>query len=209
MPRIVGLLQTHLMLQQLNNSYSFVNILKSVLHSVDDEYLSVRYYQNVPFPSSYSACGHGIMWRITSTSSMVNHVVVNVTRVCSEDHLVSKERTFFKVKHSMELGFLKTTRSCCHNEIYNLSIVSNSSGVRNLDASMMMAGNGGLQVSMRIAGNGGLHVSMVMAGMMMAGMMMAGMMMVSMMMAGNGGLQVSMVMAGKYEDPRSANFKTP
>ncbi|KRX56448.1 hypothetical protein T09_6595 [Trichinella sp. T9] len=33
------------MLQQLNNSYLFVNILKSVLHSVDDEYLSVRYYQ--------------------------------------------------------------------------------------------------------------------------------------------------------------------
>ncbi|KRY43496.1 hypothetical protein T01_12470 [Trichinella spiralis] len=25
-------------------------------------------------------------------------------------------RTFFKVKHSMELGFLKTTRSCCHYE---------------------------------------------------------------------------------------------
>ncbi|KRX24939.1 hypothetical protein T07_10448, partial [Trichinella nelsoni] len=26
-------------------------------------------------------------------------------------------RTFFKVKHSMELGFLKTARSCCHYEI--------------------------------------------------------------------------------------------
>ncbi|KRY31489.1 hypothetical protein T01_14892, partial [Trichinella spiralis] len=25
-------------------------------------------------------------------------------------------RMFFKVKHSMELGFLKTTRSCCHYE---------------------------------------------------------------------------------------------
>ncbi|KRX56446.1 hypothetical protein T09_6221 [Trichinella sp. T9] len=61
----------------------------------------------------------------------VNHVVVNVTRVCSEDHLVSKERygdgwrTFFKVKHSMELGFLKTTRSCCHNEICTYIFQSN------------------------------------------------------------------------------------
>ncbi|KRX76274.1 hypothetical protein T06_15156 [Trichinella sp. T6] len=130
-------------------------------------------------------------------------------------------RTFFKVKHSMELGFLKTTRSCCHNEICTYIFQSNHQQMsmtvcRQLEhceqlfqvVSMMMAGNGGLQVSMRIAGlmmagNGGLQVSVKIAGMVMAGN--RGFQ-VSMMMAGNGGFQVSMVMAGN--GGFHANFQT-